>query len=686
VLQACLVAWAATDAPEHAKTALRFFDALLDDLDRVGDRGGGDKSAQRDSGYAIRNLGPYTALAYDWLHDKLSPEQRAKARRRWAAWLAWYREHGYRARTPGSNYHAGYLVSATSIAIAQGGEAGEESTLLWQYVADELWGKDMAAAFAAGGILDGGDWPEGWQYGPLAVTSYALSARVARRAGISIEGVDVWLASLLRRHVYGLTPDDKVWPGGDTEAEVPHLDPYVNTLNAISLGDASPETKRWAKGELSRLQLADRDFLLHDALATVGDKPALVPRAEWPTWYLAAATGTLFARTRWDASAVWFVAECQHSIEIDHRHPKTGNFALSRGKDHVIVDPSPYGSASTMTSNAPTVASGHLPANYIPSQGSWGESSGWRWTTQTRSGVVAARCDYADQFKFQHRASDVPHALRDFVLLPGNGGKDAALVIVDRASTTSEGRPMHLRFRSPSGISLDGDLGTAKVGDTQLAIASVARTGGTPETARPTAKDCWKAEHKGKCDAARFPVGEFRVAIPGPDPRATHVITALAAGVPTSSRIGDQDWSGVHVGVPRDSFVVWPHEPRSAFTYRTPSRAATHVVLDAPETAGKASVTAKVDGAQCAISVAPGGTFAAKPLVVSIDGACNVSADPEAASAAAAIGTRPSPVHKPGATTRRAGCCGAQTTPSSPIATSALVGVLLLRRRKRARA
>ena len=68
-LQACLVAWAATEQLEYESMALRFFRALLDDLDTVGDGKGGDASARRDDGYAIRNLGPYTAIAYDWLHD-----------------------------------------------------------------------------------------------------------------------------------------------------------------------------------------------------------------------------------------------------------------------------------------------------------------------------------------------------------------------------------------------------------------------------------------------------------------------------------------------------------------------------------------------------------------------------------------------------------------------------------------
>src|SRR5436190_16299355 len=41
VLQACLVAWAATDDATFAKTATRFFTALLDDVDRIGDGQGG---------------------------------------------------------------------------------------------------------------------------------------------------------------------------------------------------------------------------------------------------------------------------------------------------------------------------------------------------------------------------------------------------------------------------------------------------------------------------------------------------------------------------------------------------------------------------------------------------------------------------------------------------------------------
>jgi hypothetical protein len=689
ILQACLVAWAATDDPKHAATAIRFYTALLDDLDVIGDKQGGDAAARRDSGYAIRNLGPYTALAYDWLHSApgMTPALREKARQRWAAWLGWYREHGYRARHPGNNYHAGYLAAATLIAIAQGGEAAEQDGPgLWQFVADELWAKDMAAALATGGILDGGDWPEGWQYGPLAVAHYALSARIARAAGIKVEGVEPWLASLLRRHVYGLSPSDRVYPGQDTEDESPNLTPHVLTLDAVALGNATPDDKRWARGELSRLQLIDKDYPLYNALASVGDKPILPPRKDWPTWYLAAATATLFARTRWDETAIWFITECQHGLDVDHRHPKAGNFVLSRGKDDVIVDPSPYGSQSTLTSNAPTVASSQLPRNYVPSQADWSRATAWVWTTQTKSGVIAARCDYADQYKFQHRRSDIPAAIRDLVLLPNKDGTDASVVIVDRATTRGPDRPMYLRFRAPSGLALASDTATATIGGSKLTIHNVARTSGTPVIGRTNQKDCFKeGTPQGRCDAARFAVSDFRLELAGPEPRAVHVISATGSTVaPASAPLSGEGWAGVRVTGARDAVVVWPTKPGAPLSYRAPR--GTHVVLDAPNSDGRATVNAKRDGESCVVEVTAGGTpsggMSARPLLFALDDGCAIVEETAAASAASAIGTKPPPV-APSTKSPRSGCCGAQSTPGSPIAMTLVVLGILARKRDR---
>jgi uncharacterized protein (TIGR03382 family) len=688
MLQACLVAWAATDKHEYGVSALKFFTALIDDLEKIGDGKGGDTAVARDSGYPIRNLGPYTAIAYDWLHDfpGMTPELRMRARRRWAAWLPWFRDKGYHARDPGSNYQAGYLISATLVAIAQGGEAGEESgSALWKFVADELWAKDMAAALSAGGVLDGGDWNEGWQYGPFSVAEYALAARIGKAYGLATAGITAWLDSVLRRHVYALNPSDRLWAGGDYDDDHAYMSPQVLVLDAISLGDASPDAKRWAKGELSRLKLTDKDALLYDALAMLGDPPQLVPRASWPTWYQAAATATLFTRTSWDDRAIWFVAACAQTSGLDHRSPNAGNFVLSRGAADLIVDPSPYGSLSTLAGNAPTVRSGQKLPNYLPSQLAWSEDIAWVWATKTRGGIVAARCDYSDAYRFQDRKSDIAGALRDFVLLPSADGHDASLVIFDRATTGDVDHRMYLRFRVPAELAIDkAGTGTATIKDARVTITGAY----SPSLGRTALKDCFKdGTTRGNCDAARFPVTDYRVELPGPEPRALHVIDATdAGGAVKHTPLSGDGWTGVRVQGTRDAAVVWPNKSEDRLAVRAPKgqpgKPASLVVLGAPATDGKATVSAKPDGDGCAVTIAAGGPIASRPLIVTLDDACAVTADPEEPRGVTAEGKPAAPVRtKP--SPRHGGCCGAQSAPGSPLAMSFVVLAVLWRRRKR---
>jgi len=169
-LQTCLVAWKATGSEGAARTAIRYFRALLNDLQVVGDGKGGDSAASRDSGYAMRAHGPYTALAYDWLHDAPGVDAAllALARSRFKAWTGWYVANGYRARSPGTNYNAGYFFAATLIAVAQGGEAGDDGAKLWRHVVDSLFEKDLLPAMTDG-ALRGGDGGEVWQYTPPRV-------------------------------------------------------------------------------------------------------------------------------------------------------------------------------------------------------------------------------------------------------------------------------------------------------------------------------------------------------------------------------------------------------------------------------------------------------------------------------------------------------------------------------------
>jgi uncharacterized protein (TIGR03382 family) len=345
----------------------------------------------------------------------------------------------------------------------------------------------------------------------------------------------------------------------------------------------------------------------------------------------------------------------------------------------VIVDPSPYGTRSTLTSNAPTIRSPQLPPNYQPSQAGWGAPS-FDYATQRQSGTMATRCDYSDAYKFQDRPSDVPDALRDLVVIPNTDGTDAVIVVVDRANTGGSDRDLYLRFRTPGKLALSGTTATATVGSTQLAISALQPE--KPVIGAPALKDCFKdGTVPGNCDAARFPITEYKVELPGPKPFAAHVIAAAAAPVAVQPLSGS-GFSGVHLTGVRDASVIWRASGDGDLAYTAPP--GLHVVLDAGDRDGHAAVTAKSGAGGCAVTVAAGGALSARPLIVNVDAQCNVVEDPEGPAMSAAH-TRPAGSGH-GGTQRspRSGCCGAQAAPSSPLAMAFVVVAVLIRRRRRA--
>ncbi len=730
----CAIAYQATGNPTYAATSLHFFKALLDDWEFVGDGKGGDDAARHDSGYAIRALGVHTAIVYDWLHDApgMTPELLAKARTRWKAWTDWYWPNGYRYKGAGTNYHAGYAFAATLMAIAQGGEAGPNGAKLWRHVTEQIWGRDMKAAAAPGGLLDGGDWGEGWQYAPLAVAGYALGARAMIEQGTPLPDYQRWADQVVVRHVHALSPGEKgIFVGGDTQAETPSLPPNPWTLAGVLAGPTSDAAAGWARAEIDRMHLAgdEKSFLIFEALADARNVKAVpFPRDTTPTFYLARGNGAFFARSTWSRAASWMAMQCTSAIDVDHLPPNAGNIVLTRGADELVVDPSPYGSLTSLTSNAPTVESGHLLPEYKPSQAFWSEKTRYAWARQTESAIVAARCDYADQYKFQERPSDVPMALRDVVLVPSKDG-NATAVVVDRAKTGAASRPMHLRFRTRAALALADGAAQGSAGGSQLSIVPVFKSSGTPEVRRTGKGDCFgKDTTRGNCMAARFPVTDYLLTVKGEDASAIHVLDLAGVGDKVSPprlvnaadhRVVSFERAGRHASV-----VVASPGDKPKLVYR--AHPGHHVVLDAPSSpAGRANATASLESGVCVVTVTPAasGGMDARPLALALSDACAVKEDPTQVKPVAASidgiaappsgppdksGTSvptsggsalpadlfapppdaqllPPPAQRP--TGARSGCgCGTTTTEPAPVhAAIAALGLLALAWRRRQR-
>ena len=163
----------------------------------------------------------------------------------------------------------------------------------------------------------------------------------------------------------------------------------------LLFGDA-PAERAWALAELDDLASLRRLRALR-ALAVAREiKARPAPRKTWPTTYLVPGTQTFYARSHWGDAGVWMVTQCPSTLDVDHMHPNAGNVVLSRGRDDVIVDPSPYGTLSTLTSNAPTV--GRPTCRGLQRAFVVEREDEVPLVAADRFGDRRGRCDYADQY------------------------------------------------------------------------------------------------------------------------------------------------------------------------------------------------------------------------------------------------------------------------------------------------
>jgi hypothetical protein len=694
----CGMAWQLTKDPAHAHAGLSMFRALLEDYETVGDGAGGDTVEQHDSGYAMRYFGAFAAIAYDWLHD--APEVAPlldRARSLFKTWVDWYESDGYLKDAPGSNYHAGYLFAKTMIAIAASGEDDGSAASYWTDVVENMFAKQLVAkGFAGGGPLAGGDWPEGWEYGPLGTIEYALSARALEEQGVEVPEAHAWASSVVVHYHHALTPDmNGFFAGGDWGTGAVNATPSPQPLLAAMAGPASDEAAAFA-AFLHANVITDRDENpVYEALAEArGAKPVSYGATPRSGFYLVPGTRKLYVRSGWDEKAFWAAFSSSPKFGVDHQHLDASNFVFSRGGDALVADPSPYGSLSTLTGNAISVDSRTVQDNYRPSQSPHSRAE-LPWARGTESGVAAARADLAPAFVDESGTSDVPFARRDWVFLP-----EGEIVTIDRVRTDAPTRKTYLRFRSPSAFSASGQVATASVGGSKLLIHAVTLSGGAPQTRtlRGNADDPCDSAAFGKCDAARFNAGEYAVALPGPSALAVHVLDAVAAGESPADVAAVSDAATIGAEVTRGgvrSVVVGSSAKDGAapasFVYEAHGdRAARHVVFDAPESAsGKSVVTTRAQGDACVVTIRAGdgdGAFEGRPLVFQVGATpgCSLTEDKTAPPDAAPGGDGPNGTgpNAPGggagdASANGAGCgCRVHATHADGAGLVALVGLV----------
>ncbi|HVY49757.1 MAG TPA: hypothetical protein VHB21_27875, partial [Minicystis sp.] len=670
----CAFAYEVTQKPAYLTQAILYWRASLDDDQTIGDGQGcvdgvstdwqswdGNppappviRTVTHDTGYPMRWYGPDVALAYDWLHDApgVDAPLLAQTRTCLGAWVDYYTQRGYHADEAGANYNAGYVIGKALAAIAIGDDGGADGHL-WTETTTDLFphlivGQGLLGASASvgnkAGPLVGGDWAEGWQYGPLSVLEYAVAARALEEQGEALPTMDAWTDSLAVRYVYATLPDlSGQWVGGDFDDSAVYAAPNVNEMDAVLAGPSSDEAAAFA-AFMKKAQSPGPGAYVYNALAELRSVTPKDYRAQTPApsgFYVARGTRAVYARSAWSKGAVWAVFSSAPAVVSDHEHLSASNFVLSRGADALVVDPSGYGEVDSFATNAVSADSSVAQGDYGGTQTPWSEAE-LAWARGTDDGVVAARSDFAKAFIFSSTPSDIHYAHREWVLLP-----EGEVVTIDRVHTVDAAHAMYVRFHTNTGgggLTLGGDAAVGDVGGSRVAIHEVMLSGGSPSVAQPEVGDCSVSCSYpcGACDAARFPVDEYAVKVPGPWAVAVHAIDALAKGEApaTVGSMNDdvtdpapkQNGGVLGAAVRREgkqTYVVASSRVDGAspakLVYGVPGDGPSrHVVYDAPESgAGTSTVKGAVQQGRCVVTIEAGQGFQGHPLLFTVASAAD---------------------------------------------------------------
>lgn len=117
-----------------------------------------------DSGYGIRNFGVGMAIGYDWLGETMTQAQKKQVYTSLTYWISEFERKGFGYDHPQGNYFAGYFAAKALTALATAPDNPK---------ADDLWSSwksdyDSKVRPYYEKWLQGGGWPEGWNYGALA--------------------------------------------------------------------------------------------------------------------------------------------------------------------------------------------------------------------------------------------------------------------------------------------------------------------------------------------------------------------------------------------------------------------------------------------------------------------------------------------------------------------------------------
>lgn len=271
------------------------------------------------------------SLTYDWCAAFTTMQQRA----RWAAyaeqaiWNVWHHQQaswggrpfpwsGWSVNDPGNNYYYSFIEATMYWAMASGSTG-------WRQFLEQEKLPPLVSYFAA---LPGGGSSEGTGYGLSHQRLFELYRIWRDYTGTDLGSQSTHLTDSIDWWIHATVPTlDRIAPLGDqSRVSYPDLYDYHRNVmlqaGAMTTDAGARAHVNWWLNHISVAQMSSSFNFRHDLLPNSGN--AAPPGA---LYYHAIGTGRLFARTGWDAGAMW-LSFTAGPYEQGHAHQDQGAFTL----------------------------------------------------------------------------------------------------------------------------------------------------------------------------------------------------------------------------------------------------------------------------------------------------------------------------------------------------------------------
>ncbi len=288
----------------------------------------GARSYSNDDGYDIRFQLRDMMLAYDWMYDEFSASDRSAIAKAGTGFVDWFTASGYANKTPIENYYAGYLQGITLTAVATAGDNAEADrllTLLRNKLTNEVPVMNQR--------LCGGDFPEGWNYGPYTMLELSLVNQTLKDAGEDWSADFDFIQSLARSFTYQVTPDMAMTvPFGDYSGDLPHK--TTASLLAVlssttSDGPLATRLYNAMVGNPASDVTQDRGGTFYEMI--FGNTTQSASLSGMPLSYLNAGTGRFFSKSSLTDTSGYEVTADNVSYYHDHYGYANGDVQLWHG-------------------------------------------------------------------------------------------------------------------------------------------------------------------------------------------------------------------------------------------------------------------------------------------------------------------------------------------------------------------